>query len=97
MLVTMITSYYVMHTSGNPFLSYKGREKGLACQTNLLYDCMAFLVLYSVHANMLQLQCASGVDKGGPSRARPDQSSVVPYQMMLNHLPLYTLNICTYR
>ena len=39
----------------------------------------------------------SGVAKGGPSRARPDQSSVVPYQMMFNYLPLYTLNICTYR
>ena len=38
----------------------------------------------------------SGVAKGGPSRARPDQSSVVPYQMMLDCLPLYTLNICTY-
>ena len=40
---------------------------------------------------------ASGVAKGRPSRARPDQSSVVPYQMMLDCLPLYTLNICTYR
>ena len=39
----------------------------------------------------------SGVAKGGPSRARPNQSSVVPYQMMLNYLPLYTLNTCTYR
>ena len=28
----------------------------------------------------------SGVAKGGPSRARPDQSSVVPYQMMLDCL-----------
>ena len=36
----------------------------------------------------------SGVAKGGPSRARPDQSFVVPYQMMLNYLPL---NTCTYR
>ena len=35
--------------------------------------------------------------KGEPSRARPDQSSVMPYQMMLDCLPLYTLNICTYR
>ena len=34
------------------------------------------------------------VAKGGP---RPDQSSVVPYQMMLNCLPLYALNRCTYR
>ena len=41
--------------------------------------------------------CISGVAKGGPSRARPDQSSVVPYQMVLNRLPLYTLNICIYR
>ena len=40
---------------------------------------------------------ASGVAKGRPSRARPDQSSAVPYQMMLNYLPLYTLNIRTYR
>ena len=39
----------------------------------------------------------SGVAKGGPSRARPDRSFVVPYQMMLNYLLLYTLNICTYR
>ena len=39
----------------------------------------------------------SGVAKGGPSRARPDQSPVVPYQMMLDCLPLYTLSICTYR
>ena len=40
---------------------------------------------------------SSGVAKGGPSRARPDQSSVVPYQVMFNYLPLYTLNIHTYR
>ena len=38
----------------------------------------------------------SSVAKGGPSRARPDQSSVVPYQMMLDCLSMYTLNICSY-
>ena len=39
----------------------------------------------------------SGVAKGGPSRARPYQSSMVPNQKSLNWLPLCTQNNYTYR
>ena len=39
---------------------------------------------------------SSGVAKGGPSRARPYQSSAVPNQKMLNCLPLCTQNSYLY-